>query len=214
MNLPTIFHVRFRSFHTCSLSLTYFRPSEHFISVMKTTLPVTVTNIRWVFSLWTRTRSGISTTSMSLSATWQKRPPDSTIVWTLRITLLEDHPVTCGELWCPGGLLPPTASWIPNLRYTGAIVVGPTTGRHPQVPPADPPWSDITVRVMTAKTCSRRNRPRNSKSVIVWKGWEMDTKFGTKHKDISSEICLAAATNTNIPVQLRWLFQIQIYQLS
>lgn len=143
-----------------------------------------------------------------------ERPPDTTVVWKVRLTLWEEHPVTCGELWCPGGLLPPTASWIPNLRYTGAIVVGPTTGRHPQVPPADPPWSDITVKVMTATTCSRRNRPRSSKSVTDWEGWEMGTKSGTKQKGFISEMYLVAGTNAKIPVQLRWLFQIQIYRLN
>jgi hypothetical protein len=136
------------------------------VSVMKTQFSLTVTNFYWFASLCGRTWSANSTTNMSLTVSWQERTPDSSVLWTFRLTLWEDQPVTCGELWCPGGLLPPTASWILNLHCTGVIVVGPTTGRHRQVPPADPPWSDITVRATTAMMCFPRNHPRTSKFAI------------------------------------------------
>ena len=161
--VPTVFHMKFRRLHACLPSLIHLRPSEHLILVMKTFHSVTVTNIRWFVLLWSGTLAGNSTVNMSLSVSWQERPPDSTFVWTFRLTLWEEHSVTCGELWCPGGLSPPIASWIPNLPYTGATVVGPTTGRHPQVPPAERPWSDITVKATTATMYSRRSHPRNSK---------------------------------------------------
>jgi len=158
--------MKFRRFHACLPSVIHLRPSEHLILVMKTFHPVTITNIRWFVLLWSGNLSGNSTIDMPPSVSWQERSLDSTVVWTFGLTLWEEHPVTCGELWCPGGLLPPIASWIPNLRYTGATVVGPTTGRHPQVPPAERPWSDTTVKVMIATMSSRRSRPKNSKSVV------------------------------------------------
>lgn len=120
--------------------------------------------VSWKQLLAASDKCRCATSSMSLTVSWQQRPPDSNLVWTLTFSLGENYPLTCGELWCPGGQLPPTAWWIPNLRYTGATVVGPTPGRHRQEPPAEAPWSGIIARVTTVTTFSPRSHLKNSKS--------------------------------------------------
>ena len=137
--MPTVFHMKFRRIHACLPTLKHLRPSEHFILVMKTVHPVTVTNIRWFVLLWSGNLSGNSSIDMPPGVSWQERPPDSSVVWTLRFNSLRR---TSGNLWrvvVPRGAVPPDSVVDPQPPLHWGYSGGPNNWPTPTSTPSRTP---------------------------------------------------------------------------
>jgi hypothetical protein len=137
--VPTIFHMKFRRIHACLPTLKHLRPSEHFILVMKTVHPVTVTNIRWFVLLWSGNLSGNSShrhatvCQLTGATTWQLRRVNFTINSLRR---------TSGNLWrvvVPRGAVPPDSVVDPQPPLHWGYSGGPNNWPTPTSTPSRTP---------------------------------------------------------------------------